>query len=190
MPTYIARSSRNSSLHLTCSSKMGTWAHDSTKNWFASRYRFIEEKYLSFFSRRRQIFVHQRVPTFCIVRLIDCNSHKLRLVIEKRVYDQSKLASVLDCLSELMSKIRTLKNSARLRELTYLRALFPNDTCWSGKSDMAEQLFCDRGRPPKHSCTWCLYSNICNVSSSSELSSTLQTLQKRVRVIRKEGYGS
>ena len=40
-----------------------------------------------------------------------------------------------------MTKLRTLKNAGRLRELTHLGAVLPNDTRWTGKCDMIERFF-------------------------------------------------
>lgn len=40
-----------------------------------------------------------------------------------------------------MSHARQLKNAARLREVTHLGAMLPNETRWNGKFDMVERYF-------------------------------------------------
>ena len=38
-----------------------------------------------------------------------------------------------------MSQLRTVKNRAKLHELTHLRAILPNQTRWTGKFDMVKR---------------------------------------------------
>lgn len=84
---------------------------------------------------------NQRFATFFNVSLISCNSHKLSLVIDKCIIKHTGLSSALKGLRELMLQMFTLKNSARLYELTHLGALLSNETHWSGKIDMVERCF-------------------------------------------------
>lgn len=66
--------------------------------------------------------------------LIGCASHKLNLAVKEwiRVEDTILVSQILEAVKQLMSKLTNLKNAARLRELTDLAAVSPNETRWSG----------------------------------------------------------
>jgi len=82
----------------------------------------------------------------CIARLtgkplVGCASHKLNLAIECWTLEQSELEDAIKKLRELMTQLRTVKNSAKLRELTQLGAILPNVTRWNGKYEMIIRFF-------------------------------------------------
>lgn len=44
-------------------------------------------------------------------------------------------------MRELMTKLRTIKNAEKLRKLTHLGAVLPNETRWTGKYQMVKRFF-------------------------------------------------
>jgi hypothetical protein len=66
--------------------------------------------------------------------LIGCASHKLNLAVQEwiKVEETVGVSKLLEAVKTLMSKLTNLKNAARLRELTDLAAVQPNETRWSG----------------------------------------------------------
>lgn len=83
--------------------------------------------------------VNRLFATKAGVPLIGCNSHKFNLAVENWIKDQPNLESGLTAVRDVMRSIRTLKNSAKLRELTHLGALLPNETRWCGKFQMVKR---------------------------------------------------
>lgn len=85
--------------------------------------------------------VNQKLAEICGVALVGCNSHKFNLSVERWICEQIGLLEAMKVIRELMSQLRTLKLAARLREITHLGALLPNETRWTGKCDMIERYF-------------------------------------------------
>jgi hypothetical protein len=90
------------------------------------------------------------------IPLIGCNSHKLNLAVnwflgmDKRddnIPDAQCTAVQLDCcqllkvLSNLMSKLKTIKGKAKLQEYTDWVAIWANETCWNGNYWMCNWFF-------------------------------------------------
>ena len=65
-----------------------------------------------------------------IVPLVGCSSHRLNLAREM-FYQTSLNAHVIGKVDQLMTKLRTLKNSAKLRKFTQYRAQNQNVTRWT-----------------------------------------------------------
>lgn len=85
--------------------------------------------------------VNQRLSNLCGIPLIGCYSHKFNLAVEHWIKLQPGLDDALETMRKLMKQLRTLKNSARLRNLTHLGALLPNETRWTGNFDMVQRYF-------------------------------------------------
>jgi hypothetical protein len=89
-----------------------------------------------------------------LLPLIGCNSHKLNLAVnwflgmDKRddnIADAKCTAVQLDCcqllkvLSTLMSKLKTMKGTAKLQEYTDWVAIWANKTGWNGNYQMCNR---------------------------------------------------
>lgn len=85
--------------------------------------------------------VNQRLSCIASVPLIGCSAHKFNLAVEAWCVESTGLVDALKCIRELMSKLRTLKSAAKLRELTHLGAILPNETRWTGKYQMVKRFF-------------------------------------------------
>eukprot|EP00171_Calliarthron_tuberculosum_P022099 IDg22099t1 len=85
--------------------------------------------------------VNQHLSSLAGVPLIGCVAHKFNLAVEAWCEAVDGLSDALKCLRELMAKLRTLKNAAKLRELSHLGAILPNETRWTGKYQMVKRFF-------------------------------------------------
>lgn len=85
--------------------------------------------------------VNRRLSTLTSIPLLGCVAHKFNLAVEDWCASTPGLIDALKSVRELMAKLRTLKNAAKLRELTHLGALLPNETRWTGKFDMIQRFF-------------------------------------------------
>ena len=83
--------------------------------------------------------MNRKISSNTSIPLIECASHKFNLAVELWIESQKDLADALKALRELMVQLRTVKNSARLRELTHLGAILPNETRWTGKFEMVKR---------------------------------------------------
>lgn len=83
--------------------------------------------------------VNCKIASDTSIPLIGCASHKFNLAVEHWIDSQKDLRDALKALRELMVQVRTVKNCARLRELTHLGAILPNETRWTGKFEMTKR---------------------------------------------------
>ena len=116
----------------------------------ANQYKFFVEETLQVFDRDESnvvcfvgdnCAVNMKLSTITDIPIIGCNSHKLNLAIEAWIEAQEGLPGALKKLRELMSQLNTIKNSARLRQLTRLGSVLPNETRWTGKFEMVRRYF-------------------------------------------------
>lgn len=63
------------------------------------------------------------------------------MAVERWILTQKGLSDALNTLRKLMAQLRTVKNSAKLRELSHVGALLPNETRWNGKFHMVKRFF-------------------------------------------------
>lgn len=85
--------------------------------------------------------VNKKLSSLVDIPLIGCASHKLNLAIEQWIGREKGLSDSLQVVHNLMVKLRTIKNAAKLRELTHLGATGPIETRWSGKFEMLRRYF-------------------------------------------------
>ena len=69
---------------------------------------------------------NQCLATMIGKALIGCYAHKFNLAVEHWIDKQPNLGESLNTLRALMSQLRTIKNSAKLRELTCLLYTSPS----------------------------------------------------------------
>ena len=72
--------------------------------------------------------VNRKLARLLRVPLLGCASHKLNLAVSKLYEGEDDL---LDVVQNLMKKLRTLKNSSRLRKVSGYAACLRNDTRWN-----------------------------------------------------------
>ena len=75
------------------------------------------------------------------IPLIGCASHRFNLAVNHWIDTNAPYGDALSTVHELMTKLQTLKNAARLCDLTDLCAVKPNETRWSGKYEMVARYF-------------------------------------------------
>ena len=80
--------------------------------------------------------VNQKVATDMDLPLLGCAAHKMNLAVRSWISAQPGFPEAIKTVSTLMKKARTAKNSARLRQLTNLKAIKENDTRWSSTFNM------------------------------------------------------
>lgn len=85
--------------------------------------------------------VIQKLSTIKFIPLVVSASHKRNLAVDNCINETPGLSNALDSVDHLMSKLRTLKNSSKLRSLTHLGATEPLETRWSAKFDMLRRVF-------------------------------------------------
>ena len=88
---------------------------------------------------------NQKLARICGIPMIGCNSHKLNLAVMRwlgtlkaadNIQDldpeQLKRRLLLEKLTKLMSKLKTIKGKAKLSEFTDYVAIKANETRWAG----------------------------------------------------------
>ena len=70
------------------------------------------------------------------IPLIGCASHRFNLAVEQSLHEHEEILAKLD---HLMSKLKTLKGAARLRQKTQLRAVKRNVTRWNSTRAMLQR---------------------------------------------------
>ncbi|KUG02223.1 hypothetical protein AM587_10000365 [Phytophthora nicotianae] len=82
--------------------------------------------------------VNRLLATLMGVPLVGCASHRLNRAVQ---VDMEQYADDLDLVQALMVRLRTLKQSAKLRSKTTLRPVTRQDTRWSSTFDMINRYF-------------------------------------------------
>ena len=72
--------------------------------------------------------VNKKVSTDSGIPLIGCSSHKLNRAVEQWVEEDVDVKEALNVVNDLMVQLRKLENAAKLRKLTRLGAIDPNET--------------------------------------------------------------
>ena len=85
--------------------------------------------------------VNQKLSSISLLPLVGCVSHKFNLAVESWIESQPELKDGMKCVHDLMLRLRTIKNAARLRQFTHLRALLNNETRWTSKYEMLKRFF-------------------------------------------------
>jgi hypothetical protein len=74
--------------------------------------------------------------------LVGCYSHCFNLGVNRWVKEQPGLEDAINTIKNVMKKACNLKNAAKLREFTELKALKDNDTHWTSTFYMIKCFFC------------------------------------------------
>ncbi|EGZ09185.1 hypothetical protein PHYSODRAFT_525912 [Phytophthora sojae] len=82
--------------------------------------------------------LNKRLANLLGVPLIGCASHRLNLAVRNYLEPQD---SILEEVQQLMRKLRTLKQAAKLRAKTPLAAVLRQDTHWSSTFSMLKRYF-------------------------------------------------
>ncbi|EGZ12810.1 hypothetical protein PHYSODRAFT_511059 [Phytophthora sojae] len=82
--------------------------------------------------------VNKRLANLLGVPLIGCASHRLNLAVRDYLEPHD---SILEEVQQLMRKLRTLKQAAKLRAKTPLAAVLRQDTRWSSTFSMLKRYF-------------------------------------------------
>ena len=82
--------------------------------------------------------VNKSISTKVGVPLVGCKSHRYNLLVRSVIAGDIKIVSKVN---RLMSKLRTLLLSAKLRKLTTLRPKIRNETRWSSPFEMLPRYF-------------------------------------------------
>lgn len=85
--------------------------------------------------------VNKSLSTISEIPLIGCASHKFNLAVEQWIESHQETNRALKVIHDLMIQLRTLKNAAKLREMTHLGAIAPNETRWTSKFEMLRRFF-------------------------------------------------
>ena len=80
--------------------------------------------------------VNKAIATLCNLPPLGCNSHRLNLAVKEITTTSSNL---LEKANNLMTKLRGLKLSGKLRKLTDLRPVYKNDTRWLSVYEMLDR---------------------------------------------------
>ncbi|MEL7342806.1 MAG: hypothetical protein AAGM67_20135, partial [Bacteroidota bacterium] len=86
-------------------------------------------------STNRKISNDTQIP------LIGCAAHRCDLAVNAWINENESLCQTLNKLQILMRKLRTLKNSGRLRAKGLPVPILPNDTRWLGRLSMVKRYF-------------------------------------------------
>lgn len=70
--------------------------------------------------------------TITLQPLIGCTNNKMNIYLEKLIEEQENIDKAIKTVRELMRQSSTIKNTAKLNELTHLEAIIPNNTRWTG----------------------------------------------------------
>ena len=73
--------------------------------------------------------------------LVGCNSHKFNLAVKRYIQTKPEFSKPLDKVKRLMTELRKLKLAGKLRKVTNLRPVKPNETRWSGLFMMLTRFF-------------------------------------------------
>jgi hypothetical protein len=73
--------------------------------------------------------------------LVGCYSHRFNLAVNRWVKERPGLEDSINCIKKVMKKGRNLKNAAKLRQLTALKAITDNDTRWTSTFYMIKRFF-------------------------------------------------
>jgi len=73
------------------------------------------------------------------IPLVGCASHRFNLAVSAFLDGNATYAPILTKVNDVMVKLRTLKNAAKLRELTALVPVKKNETRWTGWFDMCQR---------------------------------------------------
>lgn len=81
--------------------------------------------------------VNKRLADLLGVPLVGCTSHRLNLAVRDFLEPSE---DDLEAVQQLMRKLRTLKQAAKLRTKTPLRAVLRQDTRWSSTFSMLKRV--------------------------------------------------
>jgi len=97
--------------------------------------------------------VNRKVSDDLQIPLLGCNSHRLNLAVQEylgfhftiksdnRTLSQKQRWNALETLSQLMSKLKTIKGKAKLQQYSDFVAIKANATRWSGNYRMVKRYF-------------------------------------------------
>jgi hypothetical protein len=140
---------------------LGFSPFDSEDDLSAEEHKFYIETLLDYYHKTMDnvaYFVgdncatNQKLARICDTPMIGCNSHKLNLAVMRWLgtyvdadnihqldADQLKRRRLLEKLSKLMSKLKTIKGKALLARFTDYVALKANETRWNGNYRMVRR---------------------------------------------------
>lgn len=77
-----------------------------------------------------------KISSVISIPLIGCFCHKFNLAVEKWILEESVLPDALQTVHNLIPSLRTLNNTARLREVTNLETVLPKEIRWFAEFKM------------------------------------------------------